>query len=91
MTLEPEIAFDRKNSFIGWGFEGHNLGNIIRYSPNAFLDDNADTTEIKIQYMMMRTGADYEIVSGRFSNPELNQGLRRRTSVPPMDPESEIP
>ena len=24
-------------------------------------------TEIKIQYMMMRTGADYEIVSGRFS------------------------
>ena len=48
-------------------FEGHNLGNIIRYSPNAFLDDNADSTEIKIQYMMMRTGADYEIVSGRFS------------------------
>ena len=67
MTLEPEIAFDRKKSFIGWGFEGHNLGNIIRFSPNAFLDDNADTTEIKIQYMMMRTGADYEIVSGRFS------------------------
>ena len=68
MTLEPEIAFDRKNSFIGWGFEGHNLGNIIRYSPNAFLDDNADATEIKIQYMMMRTGADYEIVSGSFSD-----------------------
>ena len=66
MTLEPEIAFDRKKSFIGWGFEGHNLGNIIRYSPNAFLDDNADATEIKIQYMMMRTGADYEIVAGLF-------------------------
>jgi len=63
MTLEPEIAFDRQKSFIGWGFEGHNLGNIIRYSPNAFLDDNADATEIKIQYMMMRAGADYEIVA----------------------------
>ena len=49
-------------------FEGHNLGNIIRYSPNAFLDDNADSTEIKIQYMMMRTGADYEIVAGWFSD-----------------------
>ena len=82
MTLEPEIAFDRKNSFIGWGFEGHNLGNIIRYSPNAFLDDNADTTEIKIQYMMMRTGADYEIVSGRFSDFFVWFGLDSSESDP---------
>ena len=89
MTLEPEIAFDRKNSFIGWGFEGHNLGNIIRYSPNAFLDDNADTTEIKIQYMMMRTGADYEIVSGRFSDffRTVRSGLVR---IPPRTKISDL-
>ena len=49
LTLDPEVAMDRKNSFIGWGFDGHDFGNIIRYSPEAFLDNNYDHTENKIR------------------------------------------
>jgi hypothetical protein len=52
LTLDPRVINDRKNSFIGWDFDGEIMGNLIRYSPNAFLNDNYDEVEAKIQYLV---------------------------------------
>ena len=38
-------------------------GNIIRYSPNAFLDNDYDVLETKIRYLLARAGADYKIIA----------------------------
>ena len=63
LTLHPDLILDRKKSFIGWGFDGDDLGNIIRYAPNALLDDNYDDTEAKISYLIARVGADIKIIA----------------------------
>ena len=54
LALDPAIINDRKNSFIGWDFDGEVLGDVIRNSPNAFLSNDYDDIEDKIQYLVMR-------------------------------------
>lgn len=63
ITLDPKFINDRKNSFIGWGFDGEELGNIIRYTPNAFLNNNYDDIESKIQYLVMRCNAPRDTIA----------------------------
>ena len=45
LTLNPKVINDRKKAFIGWDFDGENLGNIIRNSPEAFLNNHYDDME----------------------------------------------
>jgi len=54
ITLSPKIIRDRRESFIGWDFDGHVLGDIIRFCPEAFLESDYDKMEAKIQYLAMR-------------------------------------
>lgn len=54
ITLSPKVIRDRRESFIGWDFDGHVLGDIIRFCPEAFLESDYDKMEAKIQYLAMR-------------------------------------
>ena len=62
-TLNPMTIMDRKDSFFGWGFEDHALGDIIRYAPRAFLEDDFDVIECKVRYILQRICPDYEMVA----------------------------
>ena len=49
--------------YISNQIKGHNLGDIIRYAPNAFLEDDHDALETKVRFIMQRYCPNHDLVA----------------------------